>query len=78
MQSLSSHLQGAPCVWVGNGFAPASRVAFRGSLDLSPWLYVTPLELAPFKALLLQLGAQQAFSAEQYIGVRCFLCGLVC
>lgn len=62
-------MQGSCCVWVGNGFAPATRVAFRGSLDLSPWLYVIPLDLAPFKSLFLQLGAQQSFSAQQYISV---------
>eukprot|EP00198_Chlamydomonas_reinhardtii_P000860 XP_001690195.1 predicted protein [Chlamydomonas reinhardtii] len=59
-------LAGSRCVWVGNGFAPAGRVAFKGSLDLSPWLYVLPAELAPFKALLLGYGAAEAFSAAQY------------
>lgn len=39
---------------------------YQGSLDLSPHLYVTPGELAPFKDLLLALGCQEAFSAPQY------------
>ena len=41
----------------------------RGPLDLAPWLYVTPAELAPFRDLLLRLGAREAFSAAQYAGV---------
>ncbi|KXZ55127.1 hypothetical protein GPECTOR_3g279 [Gonium pectorale] len=62
-------LHGSRCVWVGNGFAPAGRVAFKGSLDLSPWLYVMPAELAPFKDLLLSYGAADGFSAVQYCSV---------
>lgn len=38
----------------------------QGSLDLSPYLYVLPLELAPFRDLLATLGAQEAFSGPQY------------
>lgn len=38
----------------------------QGNLDLSPWLYVIPSDLAPFRELLLQLGAAPAFSAAQY------------
>ncbi len=41
----------------------------RGPLDLAPWLYVTPAELAPFRDLLLRLGAREAFSAAQYAAV---------
>ena len=41
------------------------RFSSQGSLDLSPWLYVTPADLAPFKTLLLKLGATLAFSAQQ-------------
>ncbi|GLC59948.1 hypothetical protein PLESTB_001557000 [Pleodorina starrii] len=62
-------LAGSRCVWVGNGFAPAGKVAFKGSLDLSPWLYVMPAELAPFKDLLLSYGAADGFSAVQYCSV---------
>ncbi|GFR39741.1 hypothetical protein Agub_g223, partial [Astrephomene gubernaculifera] len=62
-------LQGSRCVWVGNGFAHAGRVAFKGSLDLSPYLYVMPAELAPFKDLLLSYGAADGFSAVQYCSV---------
>ncbi|GLI60510.1 hypothetical protein VaNZ11_002673 [Volvox africanus] len=62
-------LHGTRCVWVGNGFAPAGKVAFKGSLDLSPWLYVMPAELAPFKDLLLSYGAADGFSAVQYCSV---------
>ena len=29
MEVLSAVLSGAACVWVGSGFVPASRVAFR-------------------------------------------------
>jgi sacsin len=38
----------------------------QGGLDLSPHLYVLPLELSPFRELLAALGAQEAFSAAQY------------
>lgn len=41
----------------------------RGSLDLSPWLYVMPAELAPFKDLLMSYGAADGFSAVQYCSV---------
>ena len=41
----------------------------RGPLDLAPWLYVTPAELAPFRDLLLRLGAREAFGAAQYAAV---------
>ena len=43
--------------------------ACRGPLDLAPWLYVTPAELAPFRDLLLRLGAREAFGAAQYAAV---------
>ncbi|MEW5316662.1 MAG: hypothetical protein WDW38_008017 [Sanguina aurantia] len=61
-------LHGTACVWVGNGFAPAGKVSFKGN-DLSPWLFVIPAELAPFKALLLSFGASESFSPAQYIAL---------
>eukprot|EP00803_Ostreobium_quekettii_P010692 evm.model.scf_230.1 EVM.evm.TU.scf_230.1 scf_230:55-29919(-) len=69
MEVAKSILSGSLCVWVGNGFAPANKVAFKGSLNLSPWLYVIPIELAPFKDVLLRLGAKESFSSDQYISV---------
>ena len=36
---------------------------------MAPWLYVTPAELAPFRGLLLRLGAREAFSAAQFAAV---------
>lgn len=50
--AAAASLHGRRCVWVGAGFAPATKVAFHGTLDLSPWLFVLPAELAPFKDLL--------------------------
>lgn len=41
----------------------------QGGMDLSPHLYVLPLELTPFMEVLAALGAQEAFSAAQYITV---------
>ena len=42
----------------------------KGPLNLtSAGVYVIPLELAPFKELLLHLGIPASFSAEQYTGV---------
>ena len=41
----------------------------RGPLDLAPWLHVTPAELAPFRDLLLRLGAHESYDAGQYAGV---------
>eukprot|EP00798_Chlamydomonas_sp_ICE-L_P006706 gene6706-3376_t len=61
-----SLLHGSCCVWVGNGFASANKVAFRGTLDLSPWLFVLPSDLSPFRDLLLKFGATEEFSAQQY------------
>ncbi len=59
-----------PCIWIGDGFAPVGKVAMKGPLNLSSaGIYVIPLELAPFKDLLLALGVSASFSAEQYIGV---------
>eukprot|EP00878_Enallax_costatus_P018109 GHUV01019053.1.p1 GENE.GHUV01019053.1~~GHUV01019053.1.p1 ORF type:complete len:1075 (+),score=289.48 GHUV01019053.1:149-3226(+) len=66
LAAAAAVLEGQPTVWVGNGFVPAERVAFKGGLDLSPHLYVLPLELSPFRDLLAVLGAQEAFSARQY------------
>ncbi len=31
-------LQGAPCVWVGNGFAPPERVAFKVGADCAVFM----------------------------------------
>lgn len=41
----------------------------RGPLNLSPWLYVVPLELQPFRSFLAALGVPPSFSAEQYVHV---------
>lgn len=41
----------------------------RGPLNLSPWLYVIPLELAPFKELLAALGVPPSFTAQQFCQV---------
>lgn len=41
----------------------------QGGMDLSPHLYVLPLELTPFLEVLSALGAQEAFSAAQYTTV---------
>jgi hypothetical protein len=38
-------------------------------MDLSPHLYVLPLDLTPFMEVLAALGAQEAFSAAQYTTV---------
>ncbi len=59
-----------PCIWIGDGFAAVNKVAMKGPLNLSTaGVYVIPLELAPFRDLLLALGVSASFSAEQYIGV---------
>jgi hypothetical protein len=41
----------------------------RGPLNLAPLLFVIPLELAPFRELLLALGARDAFPPGQYAEV---------
>ena len=49
---------------------PLQRVATcRGPLSLDPWLYVVPLELAPFASLLRRLGVAEGFSAAQFVRV---------
>ncbi len=40
-----------------------------GPLNLAPWLFVLPGELAPFRDLLLRLGVPHHFSAPQYASV---------
>ncbi|BDA44284.1 probable Sacsin [Coccomyxa sp. Obi] len=69
MEVVSAILSDAPCIWTGNGFVPAARVAFRGPLNLSPWLYCIPGDLQPFKGLLIDLGVRESFTADQYVGV---------
>lgn len=46
-------------------------------MDLSPYLYVLPLELTPFLDVLAALGGQEAFSTAQYTTVL-QVCELVC
>lgn len=41
----------------------------RGPVNLSPWLYCIPSDLAPFHDLLAQLGVRKSFSAEQYVSI---------
>ncbi len=41
----------------------------RGPLNLAPWAFCIPAELAPFGDLLSRLGVREAFSAEQYVGI---------
>ena len=44
-------------------------ILHRGPLSLDPWLYVTPLELAPFAPLLGRLGVRESFDTSQYSSV---------
>ena len=46
-----------------------SHAMCSGPLNLAPWLFVLPGELAPFRDLLLRLGVPHHFSASQYAGV---------
>ena len=41
----------------------------RGPVNLSPWLYCIPSDLAPFHDLLAQLGVLDSFSADQYCDI---------
>ena len=56
-----------PFVWVGVGFADATRVAFAGALHLSPYLHVVPADLLPFKPLLSKLGVRDFFGSDDYV-----------
>lgn len=70
LASVRKDLGDAPCIWIGDGFAPVSNVALKGPLNLSSaGIYVIPLELAPFKDVLLALGIPSSFSATQYISI---------
>ncbi|KAK9808692.1 hypothetical protein WJX72_002029 [[Myrmecia] bisecta] len=69
MELCRAVLEGAACVWVGACFATVEQVAISGPLNLAPWLYVLPGELAPFRDLLLQLGVPHHFSPRQYVSV---------
>jgi len=42
---------------------------FRGPVNLAPWVYCIPSDLAPFHDLLAQLGVKDSFTAQQYVGV---------
>ena len=69
--SLSPRLSGHTIAGLKHSRHPANAALApcRGPLDLAPWLHVTPAELAPFRELLLRLGAHESFSAGQYAGV---------
>jgi hypothetical protein len=41
-------------------------VAFSGPLNLAPWLYVIPIDLAPFKQFLVHVGVCPEFTVSQY------------
>ena len=41
----------------------------RGPLNLAPFLYVTPRDLAPFGDLLLRLGVHETFTAQQFLSM---------
>ena len=41
----------------------------RGPVNLSPWLYCIPSDLAPFHDLLAQLGVRESFGTEQYVSI---------
>jgi hypothetical protein len=41
----------------------------QGALDLSPYLFVLPMPLSPFRQLLAALGAAEAFSGAQFAGL---------
>lgn len=53
--------------------APERTATRRGPINLAPWLFVIPLELAPFKDLLSALGVPPSFTARQY----CQVCTVV-
>lgn len=38
-------------------------------MNLSPWVYCIPGDLAPFKDLLALLGVRGSFTADQYVGI---------
>ena len=41
----------------------------RGPVNLAPWVYCIPADLAPFHDFLAQLGVRDSFSARQYVGI---------
>ena len=56
-------------IWVGVGFESIAKVALSGPLDLSPWLFVIPEGITPFREMLLKLGVPSSFQAFQFAGV---------
>lgn len=54
--ALLSH--GAPCVWVGDGFAQPSEVAFDAPPMYHPFLCAVPPAMLPARALLAELGVR--------------------
>eukprot|EP00884_Botryococcus_braunii_P020227 jgi/Botrbrau1/6889/Bobra.67_3s0008.1 len=69
LEVAQHQLMGAPCIWVGDAFTPADRVALSGVLNLAPYLYVIPRDLAPFWQLFVELGVRAAFSPAQFVAV---------
>lgn len=49
-------LTGAPCIWLGSGFLPASAVAFASPPEWHPYLSQVPPAFLPYRQLLCLLG----------------------
>ena len=62
-------LQGVDWIWIGNSFVSPSRVSFSSPINISPYLYLVPQDLAVYSYLLKIFGVRQSFSARDYVDV---------
>ena len=66
---VTSTLGSHPWIWVGDTFVHPTRVAFSSAMNLTPYRYVIPQDLAVYRRLLQLFGVKDSFSARDYVDV---------
>ena len=66
---IISLLDASPWIWVGDDFVHPSRVALSSPLNLTPYLYAIPQDLAVYSTLLNLFNVKEVFSARDYVSV---------
>ncbi|GFQ05377.1 sacsin [Phtheirospermum japonicum] len=62
-------LEGCRWIWVGDGFATSNEVVLKGSLHLTPYIRIIPVDLAAFSDLFLELGIQEYLRPSDYANI---------
>ena len=60
-------LEGAPWVWVGDGFVDPKQAAFVSPSHFQPYLHMVPSELSGNRSLLLALGVRESFDVMDFV-----------